>query len=127
MNRKFKISIYLAIIFVAGVMTGVFISYQIARHLMPSREKMADHWSQELEAKLQLSADQTARIRPIIERTMVEFSRSLSEQMRWSLSNCNAQVAVELTPAQRDSLEQLQQEKEAFIRTQIGGEKPGAK
>jgi hypothetical protein len=126
MNRKVKISLYLAAIFVAGVVTGMFISYQIARLMMPSRDKMANRWCGELESKLNLTPEQVRKVRPMIDGALCDFRNNLSHDMLWSLSNCNAQVALELTAEQREKLVQLQKEQEQFIRTKIGGETPDA-
>jgi hypothetical protein len=122
MNRKWKISLYLAAIFVAGIVTGMFISYQMARRMMPSREKMANHWCGELESKLKLTPEQLQKIRPIVDGALTDFKKNLSQEMLLSLSNCNARVALELMPEQKDRFEQIQKEQQEFIRTRIGGE-----
>jgi hypothetical protein len=121
MNQKLKISLYLAAIFIAGVITGIFISYQVARHMMPDRNRMADRWCGELESKLGLTPDQTAKIRPIIDDRISGFRNNLSHEMESSLSNCYVQIAIELDPGQRKKLEQIQQEQLQFIRARIGG------
>ena len=122
MNRKLKITCYLAAIFVTGVVTGMFISKLIARHMMPSREKMVDHWCDDLRTKLDLTPEQLQKIRPIIETDMADFKDDLCRQMVANLSNCNTQIAAELTPAQKVKLQQLQKDQEGFIRNQFGGE-----
>jgi Spy/CpxP family protein refolding chaperone len=122
MNRKLKITLYLAAIFATGVITGMFISYQVARHMMPSREKMVNRWCDDLQSKLDLTPDEMQKIRPIIEKDMTDFKEELFQQMLANLSNCNAQIALELTPAQKTKLEQLQKEQEAFIRATMGGD-----
>ena len=122
MNRKLKITLYLAAIFVAGVVTGMFISYQVVRHMMPNREKMADHWCGELQSKLNLTPDQMQKIRPVVNDALTDFKNNLSCQMSSSLSNCNARVVLELTPEQKLKFEQIQKEQQEFIRTKIGGE-----
>jgi Spy/CpxP family protein refolding chaperone len=122
MNRKLKISLYLAAIFAAGVVTGLFISYQVVRHMMPNREKMADHWCGELRSKLNLTPEQMQKIRPVVNDALTDFKNNLSCQMLFSLSNCNARVVMELTPEQKAKFEQIQREQQEFIRTKIGGE-----
>ena len=122
MNRKLKITFYLAAIFVTGVVTGMFISKLIVAHMMPSREKMVNHWCDDLRSKLDLTPEQLQKIRPIVEKDMADFKDDLCHQMVANLSNCNAQIAAELTPAQKAKLEQLQKEQEAFIRSRFGGE-----
>ena len=126
MNRKLKISLYLAAIFAAGVLTGMFISYQVVRHMMPSQEKMANHWCADLQSKLNLTPEQMEKIRPIINGQLTDFKSSLTQEMVSSLSNCYVQVALQLTPDQKTKLEQLQREQEDFVRTKIGGQTSGA-
>jgi Spy/CpxP family protein refolding chaperone len=122
MNRKLKISLYLIAIFTAGVVTGMFISYQVVRHMMPNQAKMADHWCGDLQSKLNLTPGQMEKIRPIVDDALVHFKDDLSTEMLLSLSNCNARVVLELTPEQKAKFEQIQREQEEFIRTRIGGE-----
>jgi hypothetical protein len=122
MNRKLKITFYLAAIFVTGVVTGMFISKLIVAHMMPSREKMVNHWCDDLRTKLDLTPEQLQKIRPIIEKDMADFKGDLCHQMVANLSNCNVQIATELRPAQKTKLEQLQKEQEKFIRTAFGGD-----
>ena len=122
MNRKLKITCYLAAIFVTGVVTGMFISKLIVAHTMPSREKMVDRWCDDLRSKLKLTPEQMKQVRPIIERDMADFKDDLCRQMVANLSNCNVQIAAELTPGQKVQLEQLQKEQERFIRGSFGGE-----
>ena len=38
---KLKIGLYLAAIFAAGFVTGVFVTVQVARHMMPDQAQMA--------------------------------------------------------------------------------------
>jgi uncharacterized protein YneF (UPF0154 family) len=122
MNRKLKISLYLAAIFVAGLVTGMFISYQVVRHMMPNHERMADHWCGELQSKLNLKPEQLRKIRPIVNNALTDFKNNLSREMLLSLSNCNARVVLELTPEQNAKFDQIQKEQQEFIRTKIGGE-----
>jgi Spy/CpxP family protein refolding chaperone len=122
MNRKWKISLYLAAIFVAGVVTGMFISYQLVRRMMPTQERMVGHWCGELQSKLNLTPEQMQKIRPIVNDAVTDFRNDLSREMLLSLSNCNARVVLELTPEQKAKFEQIQKEQEEFIRSKIGGE-----
>jgi len=125
MNRKLKISLYLTAIFVAGIVTGMFISYQVARYMMPSREKMAGRWCNELQSRLDLTPEQMTKIRPIIGGALSDFKDDLTRDMLGSLSNSYVCVAQQLTPAQKPKLEQFQKEQEKFIRTTFGAEGSG--
>lgn len=122
MNRKLKLSLYLAAIFIAGVVTGMFISYQVARRLMPSRERMASRWCGELQSRLDLTPEQMTKIRPIIDGALTDFKDDLTRDMLGSLSNSYVCVAQLLNPEQKSKLEQFQKEQEQFIRTTFGRE-----
>jgi hypothetical protein len=126
MNRKFKISLYLAAIFAAGMVTGLFISYQVARHMMPSQERMASRWCGELESKLDLTPDQLRNARPAINKALADFRADLTRDMLAGLSNCYTRVEQELTPDQKAKLHQLREKQEQFIRSQVGGEISGS-
>ncbi len=126
MNRKLKIGLYLAAIFGAGGVTGMFISYQVVRHMMPTQERMVGHWCGELQSKLNLTPEQTQKIRPIVNDAVTDFRNDLSREILLNLSNCNARVVLELTPEQKAKFEQMWKEQERFIRMKIGGEASGS-
>ena len=123
MNRKLKISLYLAATFVAGVATGFFAAFQMARHFMPPREAMAAHWCGELQSKMNLTPAQMAKIRPIVDDTLAEFKTSMCQASLANLSNCNARIALQLTADQKVKFEQIQKEQQDFIRSKLGQEK----
>ena|SRR5258706_8060588 len=126
---KWKISLYLTALFLAGVVTGAVLTQQIGRRLMMKAmrpEAMAGHWCRELEGKLHLTAEQTRKITPIVSEGMTEFKTSLAERMMTGLTNCNARIAVELTPEQRTKLAEIEKEQLDFIRKKFGGEKVAA-
>jgi hypothetical protein len=125
MNRKFKLSLYIAAIFAAGVITGIFISYQVVRHMMPNQERMAKHWCGELESKLDLKQEQMQKIRPIIDKALVGFKKNLSQEIFTSLSNAYEKIALELTPEQKVKLEKLHHDQENFLRSKLGTEPAG--
>lgn len=120
--RKLKISLYLTGIFIAGIVTGVFISFQVARHMMPTQANMTERWSRELQSKLALSPEQMQKIKPVIRNTIGGFKDILAADALLSLSNCNAQIAVELTPEQKVKFEKLAKEQREFIQSRFGGQ-----
>jgi hypothetical protein len=125
MSRKLKISLYLAAIFAAGVLSGLFVSYQVVRRMMPSQERIASHWCGDLQSKLNLTPDQLKKIRPMIDDAITDFRDNLARDMSFSLSNCNARVVLELSPEQKPKFEQIQKNQQDFIRSRILGESSG--
>lgn len=125
--RKIKISLYLAAIFFAGIVTGVFISFQVARHMMPTQANLTERWSRELQSKLALSPEQMQKIKPVIRNTLGGFKDILAADALSSLSNCNAQIVAELTPEQKVKLEELAKGQREFIQTRLGQTAPQPK
>jgi hypothetical protein len=120
--RKLKIALYLTSLFLAGVGTGVFVSFQVARHMMPSEARMTDRWSHELQSRLKLSPEQTRKITPMIRRTIGEFKATLCADALATLSRSDAQISAELTPEQKVKFEELANEQRGFIQHKLGGQ-----
>jgi len=124
---KWKISFYLIALFLAGVVTGAVLTHQIGRKIMMKamrQDAMAEHWRRDLEKKLSLTPDQSQKIAPIITDGMSTFRSVLHDQMQAALSNCNACIAVELTPEQRTKFEKIEQEQQEFIQTRLKSGNP---
>ena len=128
MNKpgKLKIGLYLAAIFVAGLVTGVFVTVQVGRHMMPGEGDMAAHWCRDLQSKMNLTPGQMDNIRPIVNDAISEFKNRVSNDMSLNLSNCNARIAAELTLEQKPKFEQIQKEQQGMIRAMFEGGTNGA-
>ena len=117
---KLKIGLYLTAIFAAGFVSGVFVTVQVGRHMMPSQAKMASRWCDDLQSKMSLTPLQVEKIRPIIDDSMGKFKNGVSNDILLNLSNCNARIAVELTPEQKIRFEQIQDDMKRMIRAIFG-------
>ena len=115
---KWKISLYLVALFLAGVITGGFLTAQIGRRIMMQfrqPEAMAAHWEHDLGSRLSLTPAQSQKITLILTGDMKNFDSFLHDQMSLALSNCNARIALELTPEQKIKFAEIEQEQQAFI------------
>ena len=121
---KLKIILCLAGIFFAGVVTGLFVSFQVVRHMMPSQSRMADRWSGELQSRLNLSPEQSQQVRPFITNAIGNFKITLGNDALAALSNCNSQIAGVLTPEQRAKFDQMDKTQREFIERAFGESKP---
>jgi Spy/CpxP family protein refolding chaperone len=124
---KWKISLYLLALFLAGMVTGAILTAQIGRRMMMrvmQPEAMAGHWQHDLETRLNLTPTQSQKIGPIIVDGMKNFGATLHDQMGLSLSNCNARIALELTPEQKIKFAEIEKEQQAFIRSRFNGGPP---
>ena len=74
---KLKIGLYLAAIFAAGFVTGVFVTVQVARRMMPDQAQMAARWCKDLQSKMSLSPTQVEKIRPVINVTLNDLRNRL--------------------------------------------------
>ena len=118
---KLKIGLYLAAIFAAGFVTGVFVTVQVARHMMPDQAQMAARWCKDLQSKMSLTPAQVEKIRPVINVTLNNLRNRLSGDMLQSLSNCNALITVELTPEQKPKFDEIQKQEYDMALTIFGG------
>jgi Spy/CpxP family protein refolding chaperone len=119
---KWKISLYLSVLFLAGVVTGAILTAQIGKRMMMKviqPEAMAGHWQHDLETRLNLTAAQSQKIAPIIRDGMKNFGAVLCDQTGLALSNCNARIALELTPEQRIKFAEIEKEQQQFIRSRF--------
>ena len=124
---KWKISIYLVALFLAGVVTGAILTAHIGRRMMMrvmQPEAMAGHWRHDLETKLNLSAAQSQKIAPIMTDGLKDFGVLLRDQAGLALSNCNARIDLELTPEQKIKFAEIEKEQQAFIRSRFNHETP---
>ena len=124
---KWKITLYLSALFLAGVVTGAILTAHIGRRIMMrvmQPEAMAGHWQHDLETKLNLTAAQSQKIAPIIRESMKSFGAALCDQTELALSNCNARIELELTPEQKIKFAEIEKQQQAFIRSRFNNEAP---
>ena len=95
MSSQFKPWLVLAIIFIVGVVTGSALTIGLAPHFKhpPAPPQMKRHWMEYLTQRLDLTADQQAKIQPIVaDATSLSFVRTLINyinvgsygDLRWS-------------------------------------------
>jgi len=85
---KLKISLYLTALFLAGMVSGAFLTHQISKRIMAHMMQpsvMAERWRHDLEGKLSLTLEQSAKIKPIIADGMDAFRTAFHDQMQLSL------------------------------------------
>ena len=118
--NKLKLIFYLSLLFLAGVVTGAFLTFQVVRHLMPNQERLTARWSGELRSKLDLTPEQVQKIEPIIKETIGAFKTTLGHDLRSALTNCNARITLQLNASQKIKFERLEQEQREFISRKFG-------
>jgi Spy/CpxP family protein refolding chaperone len=131
---KSRIILYLAIIFVAGGVTGAVISWSGAKHRgmgPPDPKQMCRHIQDRLQSELDLTPEQVRRLKPLLERRVQEMeaihSRTVQEiEALIRKSNQEMAVALELTPTQKAKLEEMDKKRQEFMRKHSGSPGPPA-
>jgi Spy/CpxP family protein refolding chaperone len=116
MNKPWKMILMLAGIFIAGGITGSFITLRLghqwmARHAGP--EQWAPNHLKRLVERLDLKPEQTEQIHPIVHRNMEEVNHLRNESMtetRRIIERMEREISDKLTPEQRAKFEQMNRE-----------------
>lgn len=122
-----KIVLYLAVIFVAGGITGTVIAWGSAKRKMlqpPSMEKVCSFMEDKLKSRLDLTPEQMAKIQPILNQTACEMKAihaQTLEQIDRTIQKANEQIAKELNAEQRRKLEEMEIERREFMQKRLKG------
>jgi hypothetical protein len=109
----FKIILAVGGIFIAGAVTGGFVSVRVAAHM--ANEKRVTEIGSRLAEQLKLTPEQKERIRPIIGKTSDELRalrREAQTQTAALITQMDADLAKELTEAQRVLLKEIRLKEE---------------
>lgn len=116
MSQRWKVILVLFGIFVAGGVTGGFITLRVM-HERFSRHPVPEEWAprhlRRLANRLELTPEQQEQIRPIVRRHMELLNRVRSlaiKESQLEIESMQREVAEKLTPAQRARFEQMNRE-----------------
>jgi Spy/CpxP family protein refolding chaperone len=121
MNRPWKVILAFLGVFVAGAICGGFLSLRVARHFMEQArtrgpapmDQFTPQIFRKLSERLELTAAQKEKIRPIIRQADGEMRRLRQTGARDAFAvaeRMHEQVAALLTPAQQTLLEDYKRE-----------------
>ncbi len=123
---KWKLGLYVLLIFAAGAGSGGMIAWEIGRKTpippTPTPE-IAVRLKARLQDRLQLTPDQVTKISPMIDEAMRRLEgirRETATQIFANVSNMHEQVVQVLTPEQRVKFEALEEERHQYLRTKYG-------
>jgi hypothetical protein len=123
---KGKAIFYLVAIFIAGTACGAILGYASGKQqaVSPARQKeMSDKLLQRLQTRLNLSPEQFAEIKPIVEQNsaaMQAIHRESWQRVSENFKKMNAQIAGHLTDDQRQKLEAMESERCENVRKKCG-------
>ena len=123
---KGKALCYLVAIFIAGAACGSIVGYTSGRQqaIYPARQKeMSDKLLQRLQTRLELSPEQFAMIKPIVEQNsaaMQAVHRESWQRVSDNFKKMNARIAGHLTDDQKQKLEAMESERCENVRKKCG-------
>lgn len=131
MNSPWKLILLLVGIFLAGAVTGGFVTKYHFRKEFSKRmapEQFCDSRLGQLTKRLGLTADQQAKLRPIMLRNMeelVQIREKTVTETRRTLDRMDHEISEVLTPDQRVKYEQISREKRERVKRFMKDRPPG--
>jgi len=110
---KWKLIAGFLLVFIAGGVTGAFVAAVTTRHFLfaASHHGMAaERMRARRKTELNLTPEQLAKISPIIDKTAAELEdirKDTARRVHQTFSEAHQQIAADLTPEQREKLEQM--------------------
>ena len=125
---KWKLGLYVLVIFLAGGGTGALITWRmcqgrVSTPLTPAQ--IGARLRARFQSRLDLTPEQMNKINPLIDRAMrqVEVIREeTASHVFANVSNLHEQVLLVLTPEQKAKFEQLERERREYLRQKFGPE-----
>ena len=120
MNSKFKPWLVIGIIFIVGVVTGSSLTIGLAPHFLhpPGEQQMKRHLMEHLAKRLNLTADQQAKIQPIVADAKIKIQslhRDEVERGSQIFKATHDRIAALLTPEQKVELQKMESEREKLF------------
>lgn len=117
MTSVVKPWLILTIIFVAGVATGVALTIALSSHFIspPGEAQMREHWMAGLVRRLDLTADQQAKIQPIVADATTKIQALHRDEIDHGsqiIKSADDKIAAILTPTQKAELQKMESERE---------------
>jgi len=124
--NRWRLGLYVVVIFLAGGGTGAFVTWRLTRHLMystPNTQELGARLKSRLRSRLDLTAGQSAVVDPWVDQAMDQVEiihRDMASRILANVSNLNFQVARGLTPEQKLKLEEYDRERREHLRKKLG-------
>jgi Spy/CpxP family protein refolding chaperone len=117
---KARIALYLAVIFLAGAISGAALGWRGARQRMsqpPSPQQMRDHLRDHLHRELHLTAEQQRQLEPILQKHAEEMKAihgRTVEQIEARIRAFNEEITrvLALSPEQKAKLDELERRRQ---------------
>jgi Spy/CpxP family protein refolding chaperone len=120
MSSKLKSWLLLAVIFIAGILTGVGLTIGLGPHFKhpPGPQQMKHLWMVSLVQRLNLTVDQQAKIEPILADATTRIQSLHRDEMERGaqiFKSAHDQIAALLTPQQEVELQKMESDREKMF------------
>jgi Spy/CpxP family protein refolding chaperone len=119
--RSWKIVLYAALIFVAGLFTGAVAGPHALRGFLhpPTPAEMSSRILERLQSRLALTPEQTAQVKPLVEQTASEIDairEATTKQIADRIAESNSKISAFITPEQKAKLDRMEAERREHMR-----------
>ena len=116
--------LYAILIFAAGLFSGLVITPMLFRMVVgpPRPAEMSRHMLSRLQSKLDLTSEQVAQIKPLVEQASSDLETmriGTAKQVFDRIAETNSRIAAFLTPEQIAKLEKMEAERRAHLSDKI--------
>lgn len=131
MSSKVKSWLLLTVIFVVGIVTGAALTVGLASHFLhpgPGMQQMKELWMMHLNTQLNLTADQQAKIQPLLNEAGNQIQALHREEVGRSfqiIKTTDEKISAFLTPEQKVALQKMESEREQMFIGRMRGWGPG--
>jgi Spy/CpxP family protein refolding chaperone len=118
---KWKLIAGFLLVFAAGGVTGAFVAAATTRHHLFATRHLgiaAERMRERLQAELNLTPDQLAKISPIVDKAAAQLEsirKDTARRVRDTFAETHQQIAADLTPEQRTKLERMRERHRKFM------------
>ncbi len=118
--RSARIALYVLLIFLGGLVSGVLLGPRVGRVFLrpPPPGAMSRHMMKRLQSKLNLTPEQAAQVKPLLEATGTDLDamrRETTRRVSERIAQSNAAIAELLTPEQKRELEKMEEERKLHM------------
>jgi Spy/CpxP family protein refolding chaperone len=120
MSSQVKPWLLLSVIFIVGIVTGSALTIGLASHFrhQPGAQQINRLWMAQLVQRLDLTADQQAKIQPILVDAKIKIQslhRDEVERGSQIFQAANEQISALLTPEQKVEMQKMESEREKMF------------
>lgn len=130
MNKPWKLILLLTGIFIAGGVSGAFLTFRFGRNWIAQQvepEQRTTIHLKKLSERLKLSTEQVEQLKPVIRRNMDELAKMRGEHMassRTVFERMDREISALLTSEQRAKFEEYNREVRERIRKAMQNKQP---